>query len=174
MKIQLTNTETFASLLLDVLRVDFSPEALVTEHPIELGANVTDHTQVRPYRFAVEAIVTASPRGVVPAPTALQVATSYLEGAVGQLLNVVIDGVGTFNNYTLEACPYSVTSRQSRVFSLRFKQIRIAASVSVTIPPRLPAPVASTGAPSAQGLGQQAAVAAPESLLSAAANLLGF
>lgn len=174
MKIQITNTETFAVLFLDVLRVDFSPEASITEHPVEIGANVTDHTQVRPYRFTVEAIATASPRGVVPAPLAIDNAIMFLEGALGKLVTAVIDGVGTFTSYTIEAFPYSVTTRKARVFSIRFKQIRIASSVTVTIPPRTPAPVAATGAPSAQGLGQQAAVAAPESLLSAAANLLGF
>lgn len=144
-----------------VVRVDFSPEAQVTEHPVEVGAEVADHVQVRPLRFTVETFVTASP--AVPLPGNVELALTFLEQAQGKVLVVVIDGEGTFTNYVLEAWPHSVTVLDGRAFSLRFKQIRLASAISVTIPARMPAPVAAVGAPTEAPLGQQAVAPVPPS-----------
>ena len=152
--ITLTSTGEFAQY--DVMRVDFSPEALVTEHPVELGAEVSDHVQQRPLRFTVEAMVTGSPLSPVPVPSAIDQAVGFFERALGQLGTVLIDGEGTFPTTILEGYNHSRTAVAGRVFSLRFKQVRIASALSVPIPPRLPAPVAAAGAPTEQPLGQQA------------------
>lgn len=154
--ITITITEIGETARFDLLRVDFSPEATVTEHPVELGAEVSDHAQVRPYRFAAEVIVTASPRSPVPQPFAIEDAVGFFERAVGKLLTVVIDGEGTFSNMVLEAAGHSRETVGRRIFSCRFKYVRIAAAISVPIPPRLPAPVAAAGAPTEAPLGQQA------------------
>lgn len=153
-----------------VVRADFSPEALVTEHPVEFGSEVTDHIQVRPLRFVVETQVTASP--TIPFPGNVEAALSFLELAQGKLLTVTIDGEGVFSSYALEAWPYSVTVLDGRPFTMRFKQIRIASAISVTIPPRMPAPVAAVGAATEQGLGQGATVPLPTSTLSVAKDAL--
>jgi hypothetical protein len=155
MSARITITETGESSTLDVIRVDYSPEAVVTEHPVELGAEVGDHVQIRPLRMTVEVFVTASPRGAA-APFAVEDAIGFLERALGQLLLVVIDGEGTFSSMVLEAAPHSRTALAGRSFSLRLKHVRIAASLSVAIPPRAPAPVAAAGGPTEQPLGQQA------------------
>lgn len=139
----------------DLIRVDFAPEATVTEHPVELGGEVSDHVQVRPLRFTAEVFVTASPLGI-PSPFAIDDAIGFFERALGKPTTVVIDGEGTFSPMVLEAFPHGRTNVAGRSFALRFKHVRIANSLSVTIPPRMPAPVAAVGAPSEASLGQQA------------------
>ena len=147
--------------LFDVLRASFSPEASTTDHPVEFGAEVTDHVQVRPQRFTVDAIVTDSPRSTSLAPGGVELARTFLEGALGQLLSVTIDGEGVFLNCVLERFPHERTNREGRVFACSFKQIRIASAISVPIPARLPAPAAAAGAPTEAPLGQQAVSPVP-------------
>lgn len=158
----ITDTRTGATGVLDgVLRVDFSPEASVTDHPVELGAEVSDHVQIRPYRFVVDVVVTDTPRASSLATLRTSaVAVTFLERMVGQLCNVVIDGEGAFTSYVLESAAHSRTIERGRVFTLRWREIRIASAVSVTIPPRLPAPAAQVTMPDGANLGQQAATAA--------------
>jgi hypothetical protein len=169
----ITITETGLSHIFDVLRVDYAPEAMISEHPVELGAEVADHIQVRPLRFTVDAYVTETPTYRL-GPGALDMARTFLESALGKLLTVAIDGEGTFSSYALEGFGHSRTSIGGRTFACRFKQVRIAASISVAIPARLPAPVAAAGAPTEAPLGQAATTPAPASLLSVAAGFLGL
>jgi hypothetical protein len=142
-----------------LLRVDFAPEASVTEHPIELGAEVSDHVQQRSDRFTAEVYVTDSPAGSAPTQPRVQVALAFLKNAIGKLLTVVLDGEGTFSSYVLEGYSHAKTTVEGRSIVLRFKQIRIASALSVTIPPGVPAPVAAAGAPTEEGLGVQATTA---------------
>lgn len=158
----------------EVLGVDHSPEATITEHPVEIGAEVTDHIQVRPVLFTVEAYVTDSPLIVPAVGSAVDLAVQFLEQAQGKLLTVTIDGEGTWQSMALTRWPHSRTALEGRGFALGFKQIRIALGVSVIIPPRIPAPVAQVGGPTAVDLGQQAATAAvPTSTLFLGADVAG-
>lgn len=175
----LTRTDTGETHTVDVARVDFGANARVTDHPVELGAEVTDHIQVQPLPFTVEALVSDSPR--LSSPVTLRntrMATTFFEGAVGKLCTVVLDGEGTFQSYALESCAHTRTSELGRSYTLRFRQIRIASAVSVLLPPRLPAPVANVGQPTEQELGQQAAVPvdvpAESAAYAAAAALAGL
>jgi hypothetical protein len=139
----------------DFLRVDYVLEARATTHPVELGAEVTDHVQVLPLKMVVEVFVTASPLSTIPDPFAIEDAVGFFERAVGQVATIVIDGEGSFSSMVLEGAPHSRTAESGRAFSLSFRNIRIASALSVTIPPRQPAPVAAVGAPTEAPLGQQ-------------------
>lgn len=156
MALRITITDTSESASFEVIRADHSPEATVTEHPVELGSQVSDHVQVLPLRLNVEVFVTASPRGEIPDPFAIEDAVGFFERALGKVATLILDGEGTFFSMVLEAFPHSRTNVGGRSFALRFKFVRVAASLSVAIPPRMPAPVAKAGAPSEQPLGQQA------------------
>lgn len=139
----------------DVISVDYGPEAVATEHPVELGVEVTDHVQKKALRLVTEVFVTASPLGLgVPVPLAIDDAIGFFERALGQICTLVIDGEGTFSPMVLEAAPHTRSAVAGRGFSLRWKQIRIASAISVTIPPRMPAPVAAVGAPTEADLGE--------------------
>jgi Dit-like tail protein len=146
-------TPDFATF--DFIHIEYSPEAVATEHPVEQGVAVTDHVQRRAYRFATEIMVTSSPLSVFPQPFAVEDAVGFVERAVGLPATIVIDGEGTFSPFILEGAPHSRTMSQGRPFVLRWKQLRIASALSVVIPPRMPAPVAQVGAPTEVNLGQQ-------------------
>jgi hypothetical protein len=145
-----SDTATFG-----MVRVDFSPEAIATEHPVEFGVDVSDHVQTRPLRFTAQVFVTASPRGAVPQPFAIEEAVGFFERVLGKPLTVTIPGEGTFSSMVLEGFGHGRNNVQGRAFELRFKHVRVASAVSVPIPPRMPAPVAAAGAPTEQPLGQQ-------------------
>lgn len=146
----------------EVLRVSYSSDTSVTDHPVEAGADVSDHAQVRPLRFTVEAIATDSPQPLSLAKLGSEAALSFLEGAQGKPLTVVLDGEGSFAPCVLEHFTHDRTTALGRVFALSFKVIRIAQAISVTIPPRTPAPVAAAGAPTEVPLGMQATSPVPE------------
>jgi hypothetical protein len=143
----------------DMLSADRGRSARVAEHPVESGIEVSDHIQVLADTFTVEAFVTDSPLGSVPVPLAVQSAIRFLEDCVGKRLTVAIGGEGTFANVALEGFSHRRTAVEGRAFSLHFRQIRIAQSLSVTIPPSQPAAVAAAGAPTEADLGQQATAA---------------
>jgi|SRR5688572_15106431 len=152
-------------MIVNVSRVDFSPEASVTEHPVELGAAVTDHVQVRPTRFTVEVPVTDTPMATSLSPLGVEPVRAFLEAVIGHPMTVTVDGEGTFPNCVLEAFPHTRTAEGGRVFACRFRQIRIAMAISVPIPARLPAPVAAVGAPTEVPLGVQPVAPVPPSML---------
>lgn len=158
----LTRTDTGLSMSFEVARVSYTPSAVATSHPVELGAEVTDHVQVQGLQFGVDAIVTDSPLSTSLAAPSVEIARTFLEGALGQALTVTIDGEGVFSSCVLESFPHERTAALGRVFACRFRQIRIASAVSVPIPARVPAPAAAAGAPTEVPLGQQAVSAVPE------------
>lgn len=56
------------ALELDVILSETpSGEAVVTDHPVEDGADVSDNIRPRPLSLAIEAVVTNSPLGIAPA-----------------------------------------------------------------------------------------------------------
>jgi hypothetical protein len=153
-------TNPLRTLTMDMLSADFGPEASVTEHPVELGSEVSDHVQIKALRFSVEAWVTESPLSAIPAILAVQSAVSFLNSVIGQLLVVSVSGEGTFSSMLLESFSHHRSSVEGRGFGLRFKQLRIASALSVKIPPGVPAAAAAVGAPTELPLGQQATSAA--------------
>lgn len=158
----------------EVLGVDHQNEALVSSHPVEVGAEVTDHIQPLPIAFTVETFVTDSPLVVPAAGSAVEQAVLFLEQLQGKLCTVTIDGEGTWQNMALVRWPHRRTAMEGRPFQLAFKQIRIALGVVVTIPPRQPAPVAQVGAPTEAGLGVQSTTAGvPTSTLAVGADIAG-
>lgn len=149
----------------ELLGVDYSPQVAVTSHPVEQGAEVVDHAQTLPFAFTAQVYVTESPLGT-PEPAAVEQAVTFLEQAQRRLLNVTVDGDGTWTSCLLTRWPHSKSAIAGRGFALAFQQVRIASALSVPIPPRKPAPVARTGAPTEQDLGTQApTTGTPTSLL---------
>jgi hypothetical protein len=158
----------------EVLGVDHNNEALVSTHPVEVGAEVTDHIQVLPIAFSVDVFVTESPTLIPAVGSAVEAAILFLEQAQGKLLTVTIDGEGTWSSMALVRWPHRRTALLGRLLTLSFREIRIALGVSVVIPPRQPAPVAQVGLPDETSAGQQALTAgAPVSTLAVGADVAG-
>jgi hypothetical protein len=156
----------------EVLGVDHNNEAIVSAHPVEVGAEVTDHIQVLPVAFTVEVFVTESPTLIPAVGSAVEAAILFLEQAQGKLLTVVLDGEGTWQSMALTRWPHRRTALLGRPLTLSFRQIRIAQGVSVVIPPRQPAPVAQVSLPDETGLGVQSLTAgSPASTLAVGADV---
>lgn len=149
----------------EVIAISYTQSAIVTEHPIELGAEVSDHVQPRSRAFTADLIVPSSPTGVVPTPFAVQQALSFLDAAIGQRLTVSIPGDRVYSNMVIASSTHRLVGTPDRRFSISFRQVRIALAISVNVPPFVPA-AGSSGVSSLQDHGQQSGVpGVPESAL---------
>ena len=139
------------------LEIRFSPANNVTSNPIEGGAVVSDHIQELQLPFTVVGLVSESPIAPAPPPSfgRVNAAITFFEGSPGRLFTVQTIRDGTFLNCAVESWPHTITKELSRVFSVTFRQLKIALGVSITIPARIPAPPAQTGAPDAIDVGTQ-------------------
>lgn len=154
---QLILADTFTFDNIDSFTV--IPEISITEHPIELGTNVSDHAQSRNQTLNIVGRVTSTPL-TIPNPIAFENAQSFFERNERQLLTVVAP-LGVFTNCMVQSYPRSATNLQELVFNVRLKQLRLASAISVPIPPRTPNPALQAGAPSPQDVGGQATQAVP-------------
>lgn len=157
------------------LEIRFAPSNNVTSNPIEGGAAVSDHIQELPMPFTVVGLVSETPIAPAPPPAFNRVnaAIVFFEGSPGRLFTVQTIRDGTFLNCAVESWPHTITKRLDRIFSVTFKQLKIALGVSITIPARIPAPPAQTGAPDATDVGSQSTTfvgpPAPDDLAGASA-----
>lgn len=158
-----------------IVRVDFQESVIVTEHPVEIGTDVSDHAQRRPTRFIVDCIVGETAVQTSPAfatPAGVPLALQWLEAALGQPLRLSIDNEGVFSNLFIEAAVHARTVIRERRFTLRLKQVRFADALSqvITVDRTL-----NVGAPTPVNVGQQAPTPAvvPSSILSRTATSLG-
>lgn len=126
----------------------------ITQHPVELGSDVTDNAQKLNQVIAFRGIVTTTPL-TVPRPESFNLAQSFFERNEQRLVTVV-GPLGIFSNCLIQSWPRTATSVQKLPFDVVMQQIRLASAVSVPIPVRLPAPPLQTGAASAADAGAQA------------------
>lgn len=156
--------------------IDYEPRVDVTQEPVEIGADVSDHAHERPLRFTVRgAVLTETPRIVPKQPGGIAFALTFFETAAGKTMTVTTPD-GVYLTCLLEGWANRKTRRGDRRWDVAIRQIRIATGVGVTIPARTPAPVAAVGAPDAVDVGAQPTLpvseAASTSALAAASDLL--
>lgn len=131
-------------------------ELMITEHPVELGATVTDHSYLMPPKLKIVAAWSESPgpsgNGLISAIS--DVATSvipnfpqpgYLSSIYNQMLALqqartpftIVTGKRTYTNMLLQNISEHTSSKteHSLVLTMRFKQIFIAQTQIVTVPP---------------------------------------
>ena len=142
----------------------YTPTGRVTEHPVESGGTYGDHYVRLPDTETIPVVVTTSPGAIgtlPPGPLRLEVARQWLEEAAGQLLTVVTSRRILLNRMLI-GWGWKDTTRESRVFTLRLKQVQVATAQSVEIPPEAPRADGGDGGsadvemPSAQDFGEQA------------------
>lgn len=133
-----------------------SPAVDVTEHPIEDGSPVSDHAQPRPLEVAIRGIVTESPLGGGEGgPERVDRALTFLRECVGLPLTVESPRIGVVSNLVLTGYPQRFTVSRSVPIDLTLRQVRIAETGSVQIPPRLPRETVAVEAPDEQDAGNQ-------------------
>ncbi|NOT72463.1 MAG: hypothetical protein HOP09_14675 [Hyphomicrobium sp.] len=166
--ITITVKDTRESLSIAHIRVDYSPEISVTEHPVEFGVSASDHAVVRPLRLTVVGFVSDAIQdgnGALPFPFAVERAVAFLSGAAGKLLELSVPGDATYLSMMLEAYPHSKEIVGGRQFELRFREVRVVTGSVVMIPSRIPAPPAQTGSPLETDLGTQTAAPVETSII---------
>jgi hypothetical protein len=136
-------------------RVDWDVRVQVSDHPIEKGAEVSDHAQRMPVTFTEVGIVTETPFDTAD-PAAVEKAIAFLStDAIGKLCTVDIPRDGVFEDCLITSVRHTQDSKRARTFDVGFKVVTIASAVDVTIPPTQPKPVAAAGAPDATDAGTQ-------------------
>lgn len=120
-----------ASFTFDVVTEEgFEPTVLVTENPIESGAQVTDHAQVLPLAWTAQVVATANPYSTrrrsdeFTGEARMLDVEEFVAGCLGQPLIVTTRG-RSYENVLITAAPYTVDNRARRVWSISFKVARI-------------------------------------------------
>ena len=117
-----------------VISVSRSPSVKVSEHPLETGASVVDHTQREPDRLSVLAVISESP--LAPATVGgvrrIQEALDWLDASVGRTLRLV-SRVRSSGDLLLTGWPYEVTTRRSIRVSLALREVRFAEVETVIV-----------------------------------------
>ena len=145
------------SLTFDVAEViTVSPTLTVTEHPVEAGGAVSDHVQRRPTPITVRAKMTESPFGNEGGQARVDRALAFLRECEGQLLTLESDRVGVVSNLVLLGYPQRFTYVLDVPMDITLREIRIAKTGTVLLPPRVPRPSVQDSAPDEQDVGQQA------------------
>ena len=129
----------------------------VSDHAVEAGADVSDNAQKLPVELIFAVQVTGTP--TIPMTLGIELATAWFERNDGKQLTINAPA-GVFAGFIMTRWSYDERPGQ-RVFNVSARFVRIAAAISVPIPPRLPAPAAANGLESAANAGVQPPVVVP-------------
>ncbi len=164
------------SFSFEVLDVEYTKQNLVTQHPVENFADVSDHIQRQLDELYLRVIVTDTPLSAAASPAAgskspIRAAEDFLERAALGTVSCAIVGRPTYPRTALLAWPWRQDKYGRAIFSLRLREVRIARALSVKIPPA--ASSSTAGVPSRQDLGQQSTGEVDGSILAGLAGLGG-
>lgn len=65
------------------IRESYSTRVRVTENPIELGANITDHAVIEPQEYIIDGVITDTPLGLAALNTAFSNISDGISGILG-------------------------------------------------------------------------------------------
>lgn len=146
---------------------DFDPQIEVTDHPIEDGSTVSDHANAKPLTIRLPGLVTETPFAdgfKATAPNRVKKAVEFFRALEGKLVTVVSQKLGSFENCLLTGYPHTVTVREGVVLQCGFKQITVAQSEQVELPPERIAPKHEASVADEQDVGRQATSEEEEAL----------
>ncbi len=128
---------------IDVVK-QFTPKlsSKTTDHPIEKGADLTDHIQAQPFEFTLECIISANPIGAI-ANDPTRINTDPAKDGYAKLVSVhearkpvtVITPRGTYTMMVMTelTAPVDAASGNSLLFTVTFKHITIVENKRTTI-----------------------------------------
>ena len=145
----------------------FGGSSTITEHPIEDGATISDHSQYEPLQITMDLGVTETPGEALDLPVGqerIDRAREFLQaaGRAGDPLTVTIPRMGVFEQMVLESWPNTIDSRKSSRFEVVIKQIEIAEAQIVRVPGEAIEPASRSGQQEEEALGTQSAEAVDE------------
>ena len=133
--------------------------ASVTDHPVESGADVSDHIRVDPIRVTVNGIVTATRLGQQGDTTKEIEAWATLEGLLEAKTPItLVTSLRTYDSMVLVSCSTSREKSLAHAIApqLEFRQVRIVKSQTVTLPPeQIRKPLPKSSAPPPKDVGKQ-------------------
>ncbi len=165
------------------LSEDHTFDSDVTEHPVEEGADITDHVRARPIEVSIQGIVSDTPigrtafnRGFDPSGE-LQMPVLPSDVAFSNLLAIrdarepitITTSLKTFERMILTSLTVPATGGDALEFTARFRQIELVTNRRTTIP------VATPRAAHGKDLGNKPSVTptTPEAKASASAEKFG-
>lgn len=146
----------------DTLTIDAVPtftvdrSANITDHPIESGGSITDHSQRLPWTVTLRGLQTETPflADVFGVGTARIADTlAWLDASMGRLLTLTVPDSPTIRNLMIQAAPYTGNASNSVDMTVTLKQVLIVETQSVAIPGAFARPrrdVKAATAPTAQ------------------------
>lgn len=127
-----------------VLSEIFSHTATATAHPVEEGAEIVDHVQLRPDTITIQALITESP--IILPDFGLDDLVNRARAFIDRIKATVIRGElitlesarrGTINDLAMVGITEPYTNQRGVEFTLTLIQIRVVASRTIAIPPTL-------------------------------------
>lgn len=152
-----------SQMRLDNTRIEtFVPALSVTSHPVEGGGEVSDHVQRLPMRITLSGYMTESPYDT-PSAAELGAGTDrllrfleWMRASEGELLDITSVRLGVFTSFVIERYPHRISSMRNLPIDIAFREIVVAESGLVVIPPLQPPAAQQVGFPDAQDAGTQA------------------
>lgn len=132
----------------------------ITDHPVEDGSTISDHSQHDPRSVTLQVSQSESPIDDDGGPfgeARVQAAIEFLEaiGRSGEPVDVEIPRVGLLTDYVLARWPAEIDVRKSAAFEVVFREIEIAGVEIVQVPIEAIAPPARAGHQPEEDLGNQ-------------------
>jgi len=140
---------------------NFGGQSNVTDHPIEDGSTISDHSQAEPLLITLDVRQTETPLldpdDGLEGEERITEAMAFVDrvGRSGEPLTVTIPRIGVYNNMVLTAWPNEIDRRRSTAFEIALKQIEIAQTAIVDVPIEFVAPPARAGQQEEADLGRQ-------------------
>jgi len=132
--------------------------AIASDHPVELGANITDHVQELPETININGIIVDGSQSLTgPDPISFNRpanARLWLQESIGQLLIVDIQRIGQITNFVLTRAQQTGTVLKNLIFDVELKQIVLPTSGTIQISVAQAAPEAE-GYATPQDVGEQ-------------------
>lgn len=129
-------------LVFDVVEQErYDEGADVTEHAVESGAPISDHSRTRSPTVTLTARMTESPlayRGGPAGPARLIAALAWLRASMGEPVDVVSARLGTVRGCLITAIPHEIGPSRSMPITVSLRQVRLADAEFVRIPPSRP------------------------------------
>ena len=151
----------------EVLQIDalitgnFEGSANITDHPIEDGSRISDHSDPEPLRITAEIRQSETPLEIVTGPfgaARIRETMRFFEeaGRGGESLTLIVPRIGEFDDLLLASWPNEITVRKDSTFQLVFQQIEQAVVTLVTVPVEAIRATSRAGQQEEEDLGRQA------------------
>ncbi len=140
------------------VRIKIDRRWTTTDHPVEQGAKVSDHSQEQPDTIVISCILDEN----LPSPqqggrTHLRRMVKWLEetGDAAEVIDIRTRRLGLFRGYVLTAAPMPIDNVSRLELELELREVRIATATIVQISVETVTDDVATGAPDEVDAGEQ-------------------